>query len=74
MNDADVRQTASAAASENQGHGLAVRRRHLLTAYLSTQTSWRPVYAPAFTNLMYDGLHFRVLGMWSATWKRYFDL
>jgi hypothetical protein len=32
MNDANVRQASSAAASENQGYGLAVRRRHLLTA------------------------------------------
>ncbi|MGA3262657.1 MAG: hypothetical protein ABSC47_01270, partial [Terracidiphilus sp.] len=32
MNDANVRQTSCAAASENQGNGLAVRRRHLLTA------------------------------------------
>jgi hypothetical protein len=32
MNDANVRQASSAAASENQGYGLPVRRRHLLTA------------------------------------------
>ena len=30
MNDADVRQTSGAAASENQGHGLSVRRGHFL--------------------------------------------
>jgi hypothetical protein len=35
MNDANVRQTTSAAASENQGYGLAVRRRHFLASYFS---------------------------------------